>query len=153
MPAIINIDDFNMAQQIFEKRFNEKVRAGNQKIHKYAGILKCDKCKKGFVARNSKTKSKGNVITYVCSTFHKYGVQYCSSHRIMEEDLDEIILAQLKMLLYTAQLRLSEVDKTIEDRLNKKRDYVKQTEKVRIQIHKKTRSHFRFCVNLHTDVE
>ena len=60
MPAIINKDDFNIAQQIFEKRFNEKVRAGNQKIHKYAGILKCGKCNKGFVARNAKGK-----ITYV----------------------------------------------------------------------------------------
>jgi hypothetical protein len=132
MPAIISEDDFNMAQQIFEKRFNEKLRAGNQKIHKYAGILKCDSCKKGFVARNSKTKTKGNVITHVCSSFHEYAVQYCSSHRIMEEDLDEIILAQLKMLLYTAELRLSDIDKTIEDRLNKKRDCVKQVDKAKI---------------------
>jgi DNA invertase Pin-like site-specific DNA recombinase len=132
MPAIIDKEDFNMAQQIFEKRFNEKVRAGNQKIHKYAGILKCGSCHKGFVARKQKAK-----MAYVCSTFHKFGAQYCSSHRVMEEDLDEIILAELNKLLYMAELRLDEVDKNVAERLSKKRDYVKQAEKTRINIHKK----------------
>lgn len=137
MPAIIDKDDFYMTQQIFEKRFNEKVRAGNKKIHKYAGLLKCGKCSKGFVARNNKTKSKGHIVTYVCSTFHKFSSRYCSSHRVMEEDLDEIIFAQLNRLLNTAELRLDEIDKTIDERLNKKRDYIKQEDRTRILMHKK----------------
>ncbi|WP_190240491.1 hypothetical protein [Pelotomaculum schinkii] len=62
-----------------KKGSNEKVRAGNQKIHKYAGIQKCVKCNKGFVARKVKAK-----IIYVCSTFHEFRAQYYSSHRVME---------------------------------------------------------------------
>lgn len=122
MPAIIDKDDFYMAQQIFEKRFNEKVRAGNERIHKYAGILKCGRCGKGFVARNSKRRAEERIVTYVRSTFHKFGAHYCGSHRVMEEDLDQIILEQLNTLLHTAEIRLDEIDKTIGDRLDKKRD-------------------------------
>lgn len=55
----------------------------------------------------------------------------------MEDDLDEIILAQLNVLLDTAQIKLGEVDKNIADRMSKKRDYAKQAEKVRINMHKK----------------
>ena len=137
MPAIINKEDFNMVQELFDKRVEEKVRAKNQKIHKYAGILKCFDCGKGFVARSRKTESKGTTITYVCSTFHKFGSQFCTGHRIMEEDIDEIVLQQMKMLLYSSTLRLDEIDKNIEDRLNKKKDYEKQSEQIRIRIHKK----------------
>jgi DNA invertase Pin-like site-specific DNA recombinase len=132
MPAIIDKDDFDMVQQIFDKRFNEKVRAGNRKIHKYAGIIKCGKCGKGFVARKLQEK-----ITYECSTYHKFGRHYCSTHRVMEEDLDEIILTYLNTLLDKAQIRLSEVDKSVADRLNNKMDYVKQADKARLNMHKK----------------
>jgi len=114
MPAIINKDDFNMVQELFDKRVNNNVRANNQKIHKYAGILKCSDCDKGFVTRSRKTESKGTTITYVCSTFHKFGSQFCTGHRIMEEDIDEIVLAQMRRLLYSATLRLDDIDKNIE---------------------------------------
>ncbi len=137
MLAIINKEDFDMVQELFDRRVEEKVRAKNQKIHKYAGILKCADCGKGFVARSRKTESKGNTITYVCSTFHKFGSQFCTGHRIMEEDIDEIVLQQIKMLLYSSTLRLDEIDKNIKDRLNKKKDYEKQSEQIRIRIHKK----------------
>jgi len=137
MPVIINKDDFNMVQELFDKRVDNNVRAKNQKIHKYAGILKCSDCDKGFVARSRKTESKGTTITYVCSTFHKFGSQFCTGHRIMEEDIDEIVLGQMRRLLYSATLRLDDIDKNIEDRLNKKKDYEKQSEQIRIRIHKK----------------
>ncbi len=39
MPAIINEEDFYMVQELFDKRVEEKVRAKNQKIHKYAQVL------------------------------------------------------------------------------------------------------------------
>ena len=40
-------------------------------------------------------------------------------------------------LLYTANLKLDDVDENIEDRLNKKKDFDKLIEQVRIRIHKK----------------
>ena len=55
----------------------------------------------------------------------------------MEEDIDEIVLQQMKMLLYSSTLRLDEIDINIEDRLSKKKDYEKQSEQIRIRIHKK----------------
>lgn len=137
MPAIIEKKDFFMVQEIFDKRVNNGVRSKNEKIHKYAGILKCEDCGKGFVARSRKTDSKGTTITYVCSTFHKFGAKLCSGHRIKEEDIDEIVLGQMSRMLYSATLKLDEIDKNIGDRVNKKKDFDKQCEMVRIRIHKK----------------
>lgn len=137
MPAIINEDDFYLVQALFDRRVEEKVRAKNQKIHKYAGILKCADCGKGFVARNSKRKSGDRVITYVCATFHKFGSKYCSGHRIMEHYLDEIVFGEIGKLLDSATLKLEDIDKSVEDRLTRQKDLEKQCEQLRIRIHKK----------------
>ena len=137
MPAIIDKNDFLTVQEIFDKRVQNGVRAKNEKIHKYAGILKCADCGKGFVARTRKTKSEDKSITYVCSTFHKFGPKYCGGHRIMEKDINEIVFTELNRLLNSSYLKINEIDESIDSRLNKKKDYHKQIELVKIRIHKK----------------
>jgi site-specific DNA recombinase len=113
------------------------VRAKNEKIHKYAGVLKCGECGKGFVARSRKTQSKDNTITYVCATFHKYSSSYCGSHRVMEEDIDEIVFTELKKVITYGDLRLEEVDRNIEDRLSRKKEFEKAIERLKLGIYTK----------------
>lgn len=137
MPPIIDKEDFMLVQQIFDKRVDEKVRAKNQKIHRYAGILKCADCGKGFVARSRMTESKGKVITYVCASFQRYGSQICTGHRIMEEDLDEIIIEQLQKLICSASLKLEDIDNSLSERLGKQTEREGLIEKLNGRILKK----------------
>lgn len=84
---IISKEEFDLVKVFVESRYNNSIRAKNQRIHRYAGILKCGDCNKGFVARKNKTKNYEDKITYVCSTFHKYGSEFCKGHRIFETDI------------------------------------------------------------------
>ena len=137
MPAIIDEEDFKVVQDLFDRRIDDGMRAKNQKMHKYAGMLKCASCGKGFVARSRKLSSGESVITYVCATFHKFSSKLCSAHRIMEHDLDEIVFEQISKLLRYANLRLEDIDTTVDDRLSKQKDSEKQYEQIRLRLRKK----------------
>lgn len=58
-PPIIPKIDFDMVQQTMEKRVVNNVRAKNRKIHKYAGLLKCNECGNTFTCRTYETKTMG----------------------------------------------------------------------------------------------
>jgi site-specific DNA recombinase len=120
MPVIVDKKDFMIVQQIFDKRVENGVKAKNQRIHRYAGILKCADCGKGFVARKRISASEGKTITYVCATFHKFGSKYCGGHRIMEKDMDEIVCTELENLINAGNLKLDNIDRNIQERLDKK---------------------------------
>ncbi|MEL7567441.1 MAG: hypothetical protein AAGU27_21535, partial [Dehalobacterium sp.] len=58
-------------------------------------------------------------------------------HRIMEHYLDEIVFGEIGKLLNSATLKLEDIDKSVEDRLSRQKDFEKQCEQLRIRIHKK----------------
>jgi len=71
--AIIDNRTFIWPSRYLPKGLMRKYGWEKQKTQKYAGILKCEYCKEGFVARNSKTQTNGHTVTYLCSTFHNLG--------------------------------------------------------------------------------
>lgn len=133
-PTIISKEDFELVGQLASSRYNNKVRAKNQKIHRYAGILKCGDCGKGFVARRSKNVALGYKITYVCATFHKYGSELCNGHRIFENDIDELVFGEIKSLLDSAKINLEKIDNDIEQKKIQKKDFEKAVEILKIKI-------------------
>lgn len=134
LPAIISREDFYLVKELAKRRLNHDIRAKNEKIHRYAGILKCMDCGKGFVARKNKTKSKGNRITYVCATFHRYGSDLCRGHRVFQNEIDEIVYSEIKGLLKSAKLNLDKIDENIEKKRSQRKDYEKAVEALRIKI-------------------
>ena len=46
MPAIISQEDFDQVKAIFERRNKNRIKCGYDRIHKYAGLLRCEKCNK-----------------------------------------------------------------------------------------------------------
>lgn len=131
-PAIITKEEFDLAQLIAQNRLNGNVRAKNNKIHRYAGILKCSECGKGFVAR--KTTNKTQKIYYTCATYHRYGNEHCSPHRIYEDALNERLLSEVQSLLIDAQTNLELVDKSILNRKKLQLDYEKELDKLVLEI-------------------
>ncbi|AJA48478.1 site-specific DNA recombinase [Clostridium pasteurianum DSM 525 = ATCC 6013] len=131
---IISKDDFELVKMLAESRCNNNIRAKNEKIHRYAGILKCGDCNKGFVARKNKTQNYEHKITYVCATFHRYGSELCNGHRLFESDIDELVLDEIKSLLHNAKINLDNIDKNIEEKRNHRKDYDKAIEVLKIKI-------------------
>jgi len=136
-PTIIDKKDYELVQRIMKSRVNNNVRAKNQKIHRYAGILKCGECGKGFVSRISTLKNGTKRIAYVCATFHRYRSEHCTSHRIFEEEIDNIVVMELNRLLLESKGRLTNLDNNVHERINQRKDFDKSLQNVRLEIEKK----------------
>ena len=59
-------------------------------------------------------------MEYVCNGYHRYGKDNCSSHRIHEEELDEIIYGEIKNLREQAGNIYDNIDSEVRKWLKKK---------------------------------
>lgn len=134
-PPIIDNETWDLAQAIKKNRSKNNVRAsGNRKIHRYAGLLKCGDCNATFTSKRRKIKT-GEYVEYVCNTYHRHSKSnYCTSHRIKESELDEIVYAYLERIKGLAEENLLKVDEFIKEWNNKKRDYSNDIDKIKLEI-------------------
>lgn len=71
---------------------------GTLVCHRYTGLIKCGDCGSTFSCVTRKWRDKPERYEYVCNGYHRYGSENCSSHRVREKDLDELIYGELKNL-------------------------------------------------------
>lgn len=96
VPAIVSKEDFDKVQMLLESKKKDNVRATFSKpYHKYTGLIKCSDCGSSFSCKIRKWKDKPDRVEYVCNSYHRYGKEHCTPHRINETVLDEIIYAEL----------------------------------------------------------
>lgn len=117
MEAIISREDFEAVQTILKQRTKNKQRDGqNQRVHRYAGILKCAECGNGFTTRSRRDK-EGNLIrlVYNCTTHYRFGNEYCSGHTIHESTIDEHVFSTLEAILHSGALQLGEIERRIDE--------------------------------------
>ena len=113
-PPIISRADWEQTQALLQKQ-SRKREQRNTPYHRYAGLLTCSECRAPFVAINRYWN--GNCrVEYICKSYMRYGKGTCSSHRIREEVLDQMV-----------QERLSEIHESTRQELNK----LKQLQKCR----------------------
>lgn len=95
-PAIVD----TMLWQRVQDRLNNGNGAinFNQDVSIFAGLLKCGDCGRAL-AKNSNLGQPH----YVCATYKNYGKEKCSSHRINQELLQDIILEDLNTILFNIQ--------------------------------------------------
>lgn len=92
-PPIISRADWEQAQALLQKQ-SRKREQRNTPCHRYAGLLACSECGAPFVAINRYWN--GNCrVEYICKSYMRYGKDTCSSHRIREEVLDQMVQEQL----------------------------------------------------------
>ena len=68
----------------------------NKPCHKYSGLLQCADCGCSFAAKVRKTKGNPDRVEYVYNGYHRYSEGNCTSHRMREEILDEIVKCELE---------------------------------------------------------
>lgn len=96
VPAIIDRETWQQAQFLLQKRVKDRVRAApGQKIHRYTGIIECADCHSVCTARTRKLPQGGRRVEYICNTYHRYGKEYCTTHLIREEVLDDLVYKEL----------------------------------------------------------
>ncbi|MDR3585614.1 MAG: recombinase family protein [Desulfosporosinus sp.] len=136
IPAIIDKAEFESVNATFIKRVENGVRAKNNTIYKYTGLLKCGECGKNLVTIGAKRK-EGIVRSYVCTTYQKFGKAYCTGHKLKHDDLDSIIFKELEALYQSGLLKMDYLDKSLEQRQQSIKDNGKVIDRLQTAIHAK----------------
>ncbi len=111
VPAIVSKEDFDKVQMLIESKKKDNVRATFSKpYHRYTGLIKCADCGSSFSCKIRKWKDKPDRIEYVCNSYHRYGKEHCSPHRINEIVLDNIIYAELLNIRKQAEENFKQID-------------------------------------------
>lgn len=110
---IVSMEDWKAVQAMLNNRNNNNVRAtSNEKIHRYSGLIRCKECNAILSAKKRKSVN-GDYVEYKCNNYVKRGVSYCSSHKIKEDQLDELLYIYLKQILSVAEDNMRNIDKLI----------------------------------------
>ena len=97
--AIIDKDTWDIVQRVREQR-HRTTKSGI--VNKYSGLLFCGDCGSSMTFRCS-TTWKTSEYNFICSLYRKhFGTEYCTSHRIRECVLDEIVLEEINQAIYHA---------------------------------------------------
>ena len=116
VPAIISREDFEHVQLLLSEKQKKKVRASSGKpFHRYTGLIRCGDCGSSFTCKTRHTPGKPDKYEYVCNGYQHYGKSTCTSHRISEEQLDELIYEELR----SARLKLKRSYDTIEEEVSR----------------------------------
>ena len=96
LPPIITPELWEQTQMMLAERKRLNVRAApSQEILRYSGLLRCEDCGRAMFGRRIHLKS-GERVTYVCSTYNRFGKEHCSQHQIDEAVLDRLIMDELR---------------------------------------------------------
>lgn len=94
-PVIIDRETWEKVQTVMQRRKESNVRAGaGRPILRYSGLLTCGDCGRGIFGKRIKNKNSER-IEYICSTYSRFGNEYCTSHTMREEQLDALIRNEL----------------------------------------------------------
>lgn len=129
--SIITTEDFELAQKIIKNRIDNDVRGTqNNGINLFIGFLRCADCGGGFM----KVNKKRSVPSYICTNNHLYGSSFCSSHRISEEQLKQIVLDKLELMKKYIEKSLDKIDMEISNLTNFTQNYDMGIKKYMLKI-------------------
>lgn len=127
--AIIDEELFYKAQSL--NKVDTRVQ-NNGVLSIWAGILKCADCGRAMHKKYCMNKNGKRYEYYICGTYRKKSKQLCTKHTIKEEILEEIVLQTIKLHIDL----LVDVNKILEDNINKK---MEEVENEKIEKIKKTK--------------
>lgn len=115
VPAIVSREVWKQAQFLLSSKQKKNVRASSSKpFHRYAGLIKCGDCGSSFVCRTRKWRNQPPRYEYTCNGYHRYGKEHCTSHRIGEKALDELIYNELLSMRRLAYESYQKADKQLQ---------------------------------------
>ena len=135
VPAIIDRETWQQAQFLLQKRVKDRVRAApGQKIHRYTGIIECADCHSVCTARTRKLPQGGRRVEYICNTYHRYGKEYCTTHLIREEVLDDLVYKELLRVKKMAYANWEAIDALAKDWAAQKFNAERQIDRLQERI-------------------
>jgi len=135
VPAIISREIWEQVQFLLEHKQQRIVRASaGQVAHRYTGLLKCGDCGCTFVCKKRYRKDLPVRYEYNCNGYHRYGKENCTSHRIGQEVLDEIVYNELQEIKKYAKESFEKSDEKLKQWLASKSKVKKKIERIQAQL-------------------
>ncbi len=94
-PPIVSREEWEQVQKILQTKI--RPYKGNQRKHRYAGLLTCGDCGGAFTSK-IRCWNGGKHVEYVCNGYMHHGKEYCPSHSIREDKLDAQVMAFIENL-------------------------------------------------------
>lgn len=108
---IIDIRDWNTAQELLKKRSTGHYRGQKKYDNDYTGLLFCGDCGSPMFSM-----SRGDIApAYTCGTYHKRGLKGCTSHHIRVDFLDSLIKEYIKKVRDNSNDILAELEESIKN--------------------------------------
>jgi len=133
VPAIITRELWEQAQFLLKDRPESNVRAGKQKIHRYISLIKCEDCGRNLTVKR-RMWNGAERIEYVCTSYHRYGREYCTPHRINESALDNLIFDELINIKSMADRNWQTIEKQVKDWTMQKSNVERQVQRLSDKI-------------------
>lgn len=101
-PPIITKETFDRVQRETVNRTKNNYSIGSSGTqHSFSGMLKCAECGCNLVYKSN---------AYVCSTYHKFGKEQCTTHKIREDQLIDFVTDKLKILFENTLINYEKID-------------------------------------------
>lgn len=104
---LVSREDWERANELIAIKRQDFKDSLKNSPNLFAGILKCADCGKAMTRR--KYGSKNNRQIYVCTTYAMYGSYRCSQHKLFEEDIQAVVLEDIRALCKEAKLDRQEL--------------------------------------------
>lgn len=115
LPPIIDKTTWEQTKYLLECRPKSNVRAsGGKKIHRYCGLIRCAECGAILIAKRRKWDDV-EWVEYTCNSHHRYGKEYCTPHRVREDQLDELVTEEVRSLREKILAESKKYDKIVKD--------------------------------------
>lgn len=92
---IIDKEIFEKAQELNKKDI--KISQKTKELSIWAGLLKCNDCKRAMNKKSSTNKSGKTYEYYICSTYRKKSNKLCTKHTIKVDILESVILKVINL--------------------------------------------------------
>ncbi len=110
---IIDKETFEKAQEISKR--DTKASQKTEKLSVWAGLLRCNDCKRAMNKKSSTNKSGNKYEYYICSTYRKKSNNLCTKHSIKVENLEKAVLRAINFhinLLIDAEEIVKEINES-----------------------------------------
>ncbi len=107
--AIIDFKTFAVTQQELARRTTDNYHGIKKNDNIYSGFLRCGDCGEPMFA----TSRSGKPCAYTCSSYHKRGLNGCTSHHTRVDMLDALLKSYIKRVRENSSEMIAELEKSI----------------------------------------